>query len=76
MARDYTTEGSEMIDFIVLRAYPGKPQAGLVERVLEANSHLRIAELMPILPPGTTITLPDIAPDVAYTRVNTRRLWD
>jgi len=75
MPRTYTTEGSEMLDLICLKAYPGR-QEGVVERVLEANSARRIALAMPILPPGTTITLPDMAPGDQFARTSSQKLWD
>ena len=76
MAREYVTEGREMLDLIVFRAYPRTIQDGVLERVLEANSHRLLAQRMPVLPPGTTITLPDIEPSEAFARVKTQKLWD
>ena len=75
MPRTYTTEGSEPLDLICLKAYPGR-QEGVVERVLEANSARRIAALMPIIPPNTTIVLPELAAGAQFVRMKTQKLWD
>lgn len=53
----YTTTGGEVIDEIAWRHY-GR-QIGTAEAVLDVNPGL--ADLGPVLPPGVTITLPDLA---------------
>ena len=65
----YRTSQGDTLDYICWRFY--KQQSGAVEIVLEANPGL--AELGPVLPPNTIITLPDL-PKPADT-VQPIRLW-
>ena len=52
----YRTHDGDLLD-AVCRAFYGR-EAGAVEDVIEANPGL--AELGPVLPAGTTVTLPDL----------------
>lgn len=61
MTASYTTTGGEMIDEIAARHYGH--QLGTAEAVMDANPGL--AALAPILPPGLTIILPDLAAPAA-----------
>lgn len=66
----YRTREGDVIDAVCRRHY-GR-EAGAVEAVLEANPGL--AELGPVLPPGTLVTLPDL-PRPLET-IHTVKLWD
>lgn len=57
MSADYVTRGGEMVDEIAWRHYGH--QIGTAEAVLDANRGL--ADHGPILPPGLTVVLPDLA---------------
>jgi phage tail protein X len=70
-ATTYKTRTGDMLDLICYRHYDGR-QSGAVEAVLEANRHLRLAELGPILPPGLTLMLPELTEPIAQTQ----KLWD
>ena len=59
----------DTVDLICHRRY-GRT-AGATEAVLEANPGL--ADLGPVLPIGTMITLPDVAPPAQQATVS---LWD
>lgn len=69
MATTYKTEQDDTLDFICWKFYG--QQSGAVERVLDANPGL--ADLGPVIPANTTITLPDL-PQPA-TEVQPIRLW-
>lgn len=69
MAQRYITRQFDEVDAICHRYY-GRTQ-GTVEAVLAANQNL--AELMPILPEGLTIVLPDLQQPETTT---TLRIWD
>ena len=69
MSQLYITQQFDELDAICYRYY-GRTQ-GTVEAVLVANPNL--AELMPILPEGVTIMLPDLQQPEATT---TLRIWD
>lgn len=56
MADIYTTRQFDMLDALCHRWYGGTH--GTVEAVMEANPNL--AELMPVLPPGVNIFMPDL----------------
>lgn len=72
MAQIYTTKAGDMLDLICYRKYAGR-QSGAVEAVLDANAPLALADRGPVLPPGITIILPDIAePDASKSQ----KLWD
>ena len=66
----YTSRDNDLID-AVCRAFYGR-EAGAVEAVLEANPGL--ADLGPVLPAGTKVTLPDL-PSPLET-IETVKLWD
>lgn len=69
MAQLYITQQFDEVDAICHRYY-GRTQ-GTVEAVIALNQN--IAELMPILPQGITISLPDLPqPETATTL----RIWD
>lgn len=69
MATTYTTSQGDTIDFICWKFYG--QQSGAVELVLVANPGL--ADLGPVIPANTTITLPDL-PQPA-SEVQPIRLW-
>lgn len=70
MASLYVTGSGDALDLICLRAYGA--QAGAVERVLEANPHIRnIAHRLPV---GVEISLPDLV--VQDKAGQPLRLWD
>lgn len=70
MAGVYVTAAGDALDLICLRTYGA--QAGAVERVLEANPHIR--DMAHALPAGAEITLPDM---VVQDKVGQPlRLWD
>jgi len=71
-ATTYVTGQNEMLDAICAGFY-GANVAQAVETVLAAN--LGLADLAPVLPPQTMITLPYIAPAPAQT-LATISLWD
>ena len=62
-----STQG-DTLDLIVWRHYGNQP--GVLEHVLEANTHLRHQDAA--LVPGTLVTLPKFTPQPAPTQV---RLW-
>jgi phage tail protein X len=69
MAQLYVTRQFDMVDEICWRYYGRTRQS--VEAVMVANPNL--AEMMPILPEGLVINLPDLPdPDVGTTL----RIWD
>jgi phage tail protein X len=70
MSMTYRTSRGDVLDWIVWRHYDGR-QAGVIERVLEANPGL--AEVGPVLPAGVLIVLPDIPPPEPQPRIN---IWD
>lgn len=69
MSQLYVTRQFDMLDDICWRYYGRTQQT--VEAVMIANPNL--ADLMPILPEGLTISLPDL-PQPETTE--TLRLWD
>lgn len=70
MASFYVTAVGDALDLICLREYGA--QAGAVERVLEANPHIKnVAHRLPV---GTEITLPDMM--VRDKAGQPLRLWD
>lgn len=69
MAVRYFTRDGDTVDWIAWRHY-GSKSPGATEAILAANPGLADAA---ILPPGLTITLPDL-PAPAVQRVI--RLWD
>lgn len=71
MATTYRTRQGEVLDMIAFRAYGRRP--GMVEMLLAANRG--IADLGPVLPIGTLVVLPDVAPQ-ALTPAMTIKLWD
>ncbi|MGQ7242831.1 tail protein X [Salinicola sp. V024] len=70
MPRTVRSQQRDTLDRICHRAYG--QTAGVTERVLDANPGL--ADLGPILPSATLVTLPDIATQTPSTR--TVQLWD
>lgn len=70
MPRTVHAQQHDTLDAICYRAY-GRT-AGVTEQVLQANPGL--AELGPVLPHGTPITLPDIPQQPSRTL--TVQLWD
>lgn len=69
MSELYITRQFDEVDEICWRYYGRTQQT--VEIVLQANPNL--ADLMPILPTGITISLPDIP---APSTSETLRIWD
>jgi phage tail protein X len=69
MSQLYVTRQFDELDLICWRYYGRTQQT--VEAVMVANPNL--ADLMPILPQGLTIELPDL-PDPETT--TTLRIWD
>ena len=67
---EYLTRQNDLLDDVVFRYY-GDTDRRIVEDVLEANRG--IADYVPELPAGLTITLPERAPAAAETLT---RLWD
>lgn len=70
MATIYRTKQGEVLDLVCLRHYGNRP--GVVERVLDLNPGL--ADLPPVLPLGTLVTLPDLP--AALAPEATIKLWD
>ncbi|OLO03346.1 tail protein X [Salinicola socius] len=70
MSRTVRSLQGDTLDQLCYRAYG--QTAGVTERVLEANPGL--ADLGPILPSATLVTLPDIATQAPSTRIV--QLWD
>lgn len=66
----YIASQGDTLDYICWKFYEGR-QAGVVEKVLEANRGL--SELGPVIPVGTVIILPEIL-DV-IPEVQPLRLW-
>lgn len=69
MSQTYITRQFDELDAICFRYY-GRTQ-GTVEAVLLVNTNL--ADLLPVLPPGIAIELPDL-PQPETT--STLRIWD
>jgi phage tail protein X len=69
MSQLYITQQFDELDAICWRYY-GRTQ-GTVEAVMEVNQNL--AELLPIMPEGVTILLPDLPQPETTT---TLRIWD
>jgi phage tail protein X len=69
MSQFYVTRQFDELDAICHRYYGRTQQT--VEAVLKVNQNL--AELLPILPPGITILLPDLPQPETTT---TLRIWD
>ncbi len=70
---DYITRQNDILDDVVFRYY-GDTARRIVERVLEENRGIGLADYGPVLPAGLTIPLPDRDPDPpADTLI---RLWD
>lgn len=69
MAATYKTDQDETLDYVCWKFYG--QQSGAVELVLAANPSL--ADLGPVMPINTTITLPDL-PQPA-TELQPIRLW-
>jgi phage tail protein X len=69
MSQFYVTRQFDELDAICHRYYGRTQQT--VEQVLKVNQNL--AELLPILPPGITILLPDLQQPETTT---TLRIWD
>jgi phage tail protein X len=70
---DYVTRQNDILDDVVHRYY-GDTERRIVERVLEVNREIGLAEYGPVLPAGLTITLPDRDPDPPAETLT--RLWD
>jgi phage tail protein X len=69
MSQIYITQQFDELDAICWRYY-GRTQ-GTVEAVMEVNQNL--AELLPLMPEGVTILLPDLPQPETTT---TLRIWD
>lgn len=69
MAATYTTRQLDELDLICFRYYGGTQ--GSVEAVLSRNPGL--ADMLPILPPGVVITLPDLPKPVGTATL--LRFW-
>lgn len=70
MASVYVTAAGDALDLICLRTYGAQP--GAVERVLEANPHIKnVAHRLPV---GINIALPDMV--VQDRAGQPLRLWD
>jgi len=63
----YRTRDGDMLDQVCKAVYGSE---AMVTAVLDANPHL--ADLGPVYPAGTVITLPDVAAPVATGAI---RLW-
>ena len=70
MAATYTTRQLDELDRICWDYYGGTQ--GSVEAVLSVNPNL--AELLPLLPPGIVITLPDLPQPVGTATL--LRFWE
>lgn len=70
MAQTYLTQQDDELDDICHRFYGYS--RGSVEAVLALEANRDLARLLPVLPEGVTITLPDIAPPAPPPRL---RLW-
>lgn len=70
MAQTYLTQQDDELDDICYRFYGYS--SGSVEAVLALEENRELALLLPVLPAGVTITLPDIAPKAAPPRP---KLW-
>jgi phage tail protein X len=70
MATQYVTKQPDMVDDIAFHVY-GKSD-GATEAIYAANPGL--ADYGPFLPPGVTITLPDLSSDAP--QLQTVKLWD
>ncbi|MBQ4826544.1 tail protein X [Leisingera sp. HS039] len=70
MASEYVTRLGDALDLICLREYGA--QAGAVERVLEANPHIK--DVAHTLPVGTAVTLPNLSLQSGVGQ--SPKLWD
>lgn len=68
--KTYIASDGDTVDYIAWRVY-GTQAALVVERLLEANPG--VADIGPVLPAGTRLTLPDLETTAERTGV---RLWD
>jgi len=73
MIRTYTTKAGDVLDAIVAEVY-GRTD-GVVEKVLEHNRPMSLADRGPIYPAGLVIELPEIG-DPAQQPVKLIRLWE
>jgi phage tail protein X len=70
---DYLTRQYDILDDVAFRYY-GDTDRRIVERVLEANRAIGLADYGPVMPPGLTIFLPDRDPEPPTETLT--RLWD
>jgi phage tail protein X len=70
MAQTYITLQDDELDDICHRFYGYS--SGSVEAVLALEANRDLALLLPLLPPGLTITLPDLAAQLPPPRL---KLW-
>lgn len=70
MTQTYIASSGDTVDYIAWRVY-GTQEAQVVERLLDANPG--VADIGPVLPAGTRLTLPDL--DTTAERAGVR-LWD
>lgn len=70
---EYLTRQNDILDDVVHRYY-GDTDRLIVERVLEANRGIALADYGPVLPAGLTITLPEREPEPPAETLT--RLWD
>jgi phage tail protein X len=70
MAQTYLTQQDDELDEICHRYYGYS--RGAVEAVLALEANRELAQLLPVLPEGVRVVLPDIAPPTPAPRL---RLW-
>lgn len=70
MTQQYIASEGDTVDYIAWRVY-GTQEARVVEQLLDANPG--VADLGPVLPAGTTLTLPTL--DTSTERAGVK-LWD
>jgi len=70
---DYLTRQNDILDDVVFRYY-GDTSRRIVERVLEANRPIGLADMGPVLPAGVLVSLPDREPEPPTETLT--RLWD
>lgn len=70
MAQIYLTQQDDELDDICHRFYGYS--RGSVEAVLALEANRELARLLPVLPEGVQVVLPDIAPPTPAPRL---RLW-
>ena len=73
MAATYETRDGDMLDLICFRHYAGR-QSGAVEKVLDVNCPIGLADYPPILPRGLKIVLPDLPSTLSERPLV--KLWD